>query len=678
MRRSPQLGKSSGRPLGLAARFSLLAGALLSALMTQVTLAGLAARQAETERNAQFNAARVADLAAAELAPLSAAQNLSAVQQEMAVLLSSGVIIGAELRDPEGFSLVRTGKTTGDSAYRIVLDRPLDAADGRSVRLHFDQRKLTPPPGSILPSVAAPLLAIVLASILVFLVMRRELRPLRDLTAFAERVSTQRLTDRLQIDSKDEFQTLANAFNHMLDRLEASVRRMRKLAFVDPVTELPNQEHFLREVRMRVEAAQHTARPTAVIVVAVEKLNEIADTYGQEAMQELLAVLGARLIEAVRTADRTIRVTESAERPAVCARLSGPEFAILAPELSGAAAAGRMAQMLVSAIAQPLQWRGQKLRLDAASGIALVPKDASDADGALRQARLALRAARRDGRPVRYFTRSLDREAVARVTLEREMREGLERGQFRAFFQPKVNLADGQIVGAEALARWVRPSGVADVGPGAFIPAAEQNGLIAEIAEAILRDACWKAAAWEREGFPIDVAVNVSAMQFLDDRFAQRILNALETSGLSPRLLEIEITESVAMTDPDRVARMIAPLREAGVRFAIDDFGTGHSSLAALTRLPFDVIKIDQQFVRGLATDRHAPAIVETILAMAASLNFRTVAEGVETEAEAEFLRQRGCEVAQGFLFGRAAPPAQLLERLRAARAPSARAHHAA
>jgi EAL domain-containing protein (putative c-di-GMP-specific phosphodiesterase class I) len=211
----------------------------------------------------------------------------------------------------------------------------------------------------------------------------------------------------------------------------------------------------------------------------------------------------------------------------------------------------------------------------------------------------------------------------------------------------------------------VRPDGVV-IGPGRFIPLAEELGMIGPIAEAIMREACWKAAAWRREGMDISVAVNVSAIQLNDERFPAQVRRLLDDSDLPGAALELEITESVAMNDPERAIRLVEPLRAQGVRFAIDDFGTGHSSLAALTRLPFDVLKIDQSFVRSLSTDAQAVSIIETILALAASLNFESVAEGVETEAEAEFLRRRGCPIAQGYHFGRPMPPMEFLATLRA------------
>jgi EAL domain-containing protein (putative c-di-GMP-specific phosphodiesterase class I) len=297
-------------------------------------------------------------------------------------------------------------------------------------------------------------------------------------------------------------------------------------------------------------------------------------------------------------------------------------------------------------------------------GAAFFPRDGDTPEDILRHGRLALKAARETPLRMRFFSRSLDRAAAARLNLEKEMRAALEQNQFRAFFQPKIDLRSGRIVGAEALARWVRPDRSV-ISPAKFIPAAEEMGLICPVSESILRDACWKAAAWSREGLCARVAVNVSALQFADEAFPDKVLTVLNQAGLPPQCLELEITESMAMEDVDRAIRMIEPLRAQGVRFAIDDFGTGHSSLASLTRLPFDVLKIDQTFIRGLSKDGHSPALVETILAMAAALNYDAVAEGVETDEEAEFLRRRGCPVAQGFLYSAAVPPAEYQRLLR-------------
>ncbi|MCC6787308.1 MAG: EAL domain-containing protein, partial [Hyphomonadaceae bacterium] len=279
--------------------------------------------------------------------------------------------------------------------------------------------------------------------------------------------------------------------------------------------------------------------------------------------------------------------------------------------------------------------------------------------------RMAMAAAHTAPARVKIYTQSLDREAVARLTLEREMRGALERNEFRAYFQPKINLRTGRIEACEALARWIRPDRTI-ISPGRFIPVAEESGLIGALSDAIMREACWKAASWARAGQPTKVAVNVSALQFRSDRFADNVLRVVAHAGLAPENLELEITESVIMADPDRALRIIKPLRDAGVRLAIDDFGCGHSSLASLTKLPFDVIKIDQQFVRALERGEPRSAeIVEIILAFARTLNMEVVAEGIERREDMEFMAARGCHWIQGFLFGAAVSAPEFAELLR-------------
>jgi EAL domain-containing protein (putative c-di-GMP-specific phosphodiesterase class I) len=278
---------------------------------------------------------------------------------------------------------------------------------------------------------------------------------------------------------------------------------------------------------------------------------------------------------------------------------------------------------------------------------------------------MALGAAHSAPGQLKVFTRSLDREAVTRLTLEREMRGALERNEFRAFFQPKVNLATGRIEACEALARWVRPDNTM-ISPGQFIPVAEESGLIGALSSAVMSEACWQAASWARAGHPAKVAVNVSALQFRDDRFGETVLRIAQDAGLPPDQLELEITESVVMEDAARALRLIKPLRDAGVRLSIDDFGCGHSNVAALSKLPFDVLKIDQQFIRALARgDDRAPACIDMILALARALDLEVVAEGIERREERDFMAGRGCHWAQGFLYGAAVSASDFAELLR-------------
>jgi diguanylate cyclase (GGDEF)-like protein len=504
-----------------------------------------------------------------------------------------------------------------------------------------------------------------LAALIAWFMARSIAQPLRQLTRFAETLGEREPGAPLELRTGDELEALARAFNNTGERIHATLRRLQRMAYSDSATGLPNHERFTRDVTEFL--AQRGDETGALFVVRLDRLDRIFDAVGHDAGDELLSRIVARFTSAVRAIDRMVRTEQCMDRPSQLARLRGGDFGILAPQFRGPDDAARFAQLLASALNQPFDWREHKLVLGAAIGAALLPQDGGDADTAVRHAMLALSAARNDNGRMKFFTRALDREANAQLAFEREMRAALERNEFKAFFQPKVDLVTGRVIGAEALARWVKPDRTM-VSPGRFIPAAEENGLIGAISEVILRDACWKAAGWAREGFPISVAINISPLQFADERFTDKIMRAMSEAGLSPDRVELEITESVALENPERALRLLAPLREEGVKVSLDDFGCGHSSLASLTRLPFDIIKIDQQFVRALARDRHAPAIIEMILAMAASLDYTVVAEGIETEQEADFLRRRGCQIGQGFLWG-AAMPAQEFLRFNADRA---------
>lgn len=569
-----------------------------------------------------------------------------------------------------------------DPAGRLISSWGPDSAEAANRGLRFaiqskDQvfgelRVLGPKVsmGSLLSSGFAEVSAMIAAVLAlcvacVVALVRRVIAPLQRLTEHARSVNERSMSERIELRTGDELESLAEAFNDMMGRLDESMRRIQQLAYTDPATGLANQERLQRCLERSLVRCGEEQRAAALVVLSFEQLRRTMESLGRSAADALLRAVADRLAATALASDRVVRVVDSSSDPAVLARLGAAEFAVLLPTLDQEMELERFVQMVSAPFGRPFEHGEGRISLGLRIGAVVLPRDGYDAEAALRNARVALAAARDAQQPTRFFTPSLDRDAAERLTLEREMRIGIERNQFRAFFQPKVCLRRGSICGAEALARWVRPDGVV-IGPGRFIPLAEELGMIGPIAEAIMREACWKAAAWRREGMPIHVAVNVSAIQLNDERFPALVRRMLDEAGLSGNALELEITESVAMNDPERAIRLVEPLRAQGVRFAIDDFGTGHSSLGALTRLPFDVLKIDQSFVRSLSTDAQAVSIIETILALAASLNFESVAEGVETEAEAEFLRRRGCPIAQGYHFGRPMPPLEFLATLRA------------
>ena len=496
-------------------------------------------------------------------------------------------------------------------------------------------------------------------------IVRRAVSPLDQLARFAERIAENGEPAPIEISTGDEFETLATAFNKMTSRLDASMRQVQEIAFVDPVTRLPNQDRFIREVDFFILQGREDGQSGAVAVFELQRLAKLMQTLDPDAARGVQRVLAQRLSTTVSTVDKIVRLRGKDDQGSVVARLSGVEFAVFTPGLATPADAARFAQHVNAALNQPFDWRGHKLNLGGCCGVAMAPRDGRDADAVIRHARMALGAAHASPSRLKVFTQSLDREAVARLTLEREMRAAIERNEFRAYFQPKINLATGRIEACEALARWIRPDRTI-ISPGRFIPLAEESGLIGPLSDAILREACWKAASWVRAGHNIKVAVNVSALQFRNDRFAEQVLAVLRHAGLPANHLELEITETVAVENVERAMRVIAPLKQAGVRLAIDDFGCGQSSLAALSKLPFDVIKIDQQFVRALENgEPHAGGIVEMILALSRTLNMEVVAEGVERRESLEFMVQRGCHWGQGFLFGAAISAPEFSEKLR-------------
>lgn len=491
--------------------------------------------------------------------------------------------------------------------------------------------------------------------------VRRTVAPLDELSRFAARIGEQGQAEPIRLQTGDEFETLANAFNSMIGKLDASMQRIQQIAFVDPVTQLPNHDRFVREIDFFIlQAKPHTG---AVLVFELQRLQRLMQAFDPASAREFLRDVADRISRSLATVDKVIRAAGAADPTAMVARLGLVEFGVFGPKFNSASDVANFAQHLNAALNQPFEWRGHKLTLGACCGVALAPRDGKDAETIIRHARMALSAA--SPTRVKVYTRSLDREALARLTLEREMRGALESNEFRAYFQPKINLATGRIEACEALARWIRPDRTI-ISPGRFIPVAEESGLIGPLSEAIMREACWKAASWARAGHPTKVAVNVSALQFRSERFSEHVLRIVQHAGLAPQALELEITESVVMEDPDRALHVIRPLRAAGVRLAIDDFGCGHSNLAALSTLPFDVIKIDQQFVRALERgDAQAPAIIEMILALARTLNMEVVAEGIERREEMEFMAARGCQWIQGFLYGAAVSAPEFAELLR-------------
>jgi diguanylate cyclase (GGDEF)-like protein/PAS domain S-box-containing protein len=426
-------------------------------------------------------------------------------------------------------------------------------------------------------------------------------------------------------------------------------QELRYLANFDPLTNLPNRTLLAERLSRAIVRARRQGDRIAVLFLDLDRFKDINDSLGHAAGDRILRAAARRLQETV------------GPRQTV-ARLGGDEFTVVLEGLSAPGEADDEARAIIAAFEQPLLLDdSQEIAITPSIGIAIYPDNAQVPTELLKQADTAMYQAKAAGRRTfSRYTEAMDISARHRATVSGALRKVLDRGELRLLYQPRMALALSRIVGVEALLRWHGPEG--DIPPAEFIPLAEESGTILEIGEWVLREACRKVAKWQRLGLPsLAVSVNVSALQLLRGDFPGVVGRVLEETGLPPASLELELTESVVMANAPQSADKLRALRDLGVSLAIDDFGTGYSSLAYLRRLPFTTLKIDKEFVDDLShdTETEDAAITTTVLAMARSLGLKVVAEGVETEAQLQFLRDHRCDEIQGFWL---APPLEAAE----------------
>jgi diguanylate cyclase (GGDEF)-like protein/PAS domain S-box-containing protein len=441
--------------------------------------------------------------------------------------------------------------------------------------------------------------------------------------------------------------TAASVLSAGLRRID-SEGRLAFLAQFDSLTGLPNRALLSdRFLQMIVQAKRHGTQ-LGVLFIDLDDFKTVNDTLGHAAGDELLAETGRRLQAVVRPGDTV-------------ARISGDEFAVILNDLARPEDAALVAQKIIDALASPLQLCGQEVFATASIGIAAFPADGDDTETLLGAADAAMYRAKESGRnSYQFFTAEINQRSRMRAQLGNELRRALERDEFALAYQPKFDLATGRPCAAEALLRWHHPErGI--VSPAEFIPVLEETGLIIAVGEWVLRRACRDVKAWQASGMQIPVAVNLSARQFRQDDLGANIRRIVNEAGIDPRLIELELTESQLMHDPEQAERTMRSLCDIGFRVAIDDFGTGYSSLSYLTRFPVSALKIDRSFVADVLKVGSHAAIVRTIIDMAHTLGFIVIAEGVETEAQAVLLRSLGCEQAQGYFFARPMPEAQMV-----------------
>jgi diguanylate cyclase (GGDEF)-like protein len=425
----------------------------------------------------------------------------------------------------------------------------------------------------------------------------------------------------------------------------SNVRRVeenRILAYYDSLTGLPNRLLFMEHLRQSLRRAHRDGHRVAICLMDLDEFKQINDTLGHNAGDQLLKTVAQRLRGRLRSG--------------TVARIGGDEFAFCLTNFSGVDSPARVAQGLLSEITRPYTLRNQEVFITASVGIAIYPADGNVLETVVKNADAAMFHAKREGRNnYQFYTPSMNAMAIQRLAMENALRKSIELDQLRVFYQPVVDIQTREVMGAEALLRWIHPEfGV--VSPTEFIPLAEESGLIIEIGEWVLREACKQARAWHDAGHRLfSISVNVSSRQFKDGAFFSTVQRALSDTGLSPHNLTLELTESLLL-DVEAVTITLGRLRGLGVKIAIDDFGTGFSSLGYLKHFPLDALKIDQVFIRNLETNTDDSAITDAIITLGHSLKLQVVAEGVETEEQLARLRQANCDTAQGFLFSEPVP----------------------
>jgi diguanylate cyclase (GGDEF)-like protein len=450
---------------------------------------------------------------------------------------------------------------------------------------------------------------------------------------------TPQLTDEERVRAKNLGDRVGVAF-----ATAAKDEQLYYQANYDALTALPNRLYFKDQLARQLAQAEREPLPFALLFIDLDNFKSVNDVLGHSAGDDVLRQAAERLKRCVREADTV-------------ARLGGDEFTIILPQIRSHHDSELVAGHVLDVMKTPFAIAGNEHYLSASIGIAVYPTDGTSADELLRNADTAMYRAKETGRGrYVYFEERMNVAALARVSLERELRRAMDRNEFTVWYQPQLDVRSGRLSGAEALLRWES----ADHGlrlPAEFIAVAEESGLIESIGEWVLREACRQFVAWQAEGIAVPhVAVNVSARQFRQKGLVESIASIVRTTGIAPDCLELEITESLLIDGKSGVAGMLDELRSMGITLALDDFGTGYSSLAYLKRFPVDTVKIDRSFVTDLSISEDAGAIAAAVIAMAHALQKRVVAEGVETQKQTALLTRLGCDHIQGYYYSQPLP----------------------
>ena len=444
------------------------------------------------------------------------------------------------------------------------------------------------------------------------------------------------------------FSEISNELSYALRTFEER-RRFEYISSYDPLTGLPNREQFISKLNRLIESSKYRKIDLGVMVLDIDRFKHINDAYSYSFGDFVLKAVGERLQKVLRGEDQV-------------GKLGSDEFGVVLVDVKGEKGALKAVNKIRKAFRKPIIVEGNPIYITFSMGVSLFPKDGDKGEDLLKGAEVALSKARSQGGDTFvFFSQEADRDVKEFIDMEVKLRKALENNEFVLFYQPKVSLKDLKITGAEALIRWRSPhEGL--VPPGRFIPVLESLGIIVEVGEWVLREAARQAKEWMEKGMPLKVAANVSALQFKDEEFVDKVKKAISECGLPPELFEIEITESLIMQDIEKAIRILDELRGFGISITMDDFGTGYSSLSYLKNLPVDSLKVDISFVRGIPHRQEDVRITKVIVDIAETFGLKSVAEGVESREQVDILRDMGCHEVQGFYFSPPVPPEEFVK----------------
>lgn len=514
----------------------------------------------------------------------------------------------------------------------------------------------------IMTSKAMALLPIILIGLILTASLARQITaPISKLSKNVLAISEGDMEVEVVPEGTKEIHQLGTSFNQMVSKLKDNIAQIYDLAYVDKVTHLPNREYFRKELSGAISSTIQDEKSGALLFLDLDGFKRVNDTFGHDFGDRLLEQFSLRLKQLVRNREKEAENLDKSHNPRksdVIARLGGDEFTILLAEIRTETDAALVARRIISAMKTPFKIDGKDISVGVSIGIAAFPRDGHDYQTIMRHADMAMYQAKEEGKnTVRFYSDELNKKTKNRMEIEIDLRRAIEEKELELFYQPKINVVEKRADAVEALIRWHHPE-KGMINPNDFISVAEETGQIMQLGQYVIETACKQIVEFEKQGRDISIAVNISMRQFESSDFTKVIKTVLKKTGANPKLLELEITESMAMSNVDTAISHITKLKKIGVRFAIDDFGTGYSNLSQLSSLPFDVFKIDRSFVNAMtiSTGNDCNVIVKTITAMAHSLNYETVAEGVETKEQLDELIKIGCEVMQGYYFAKPMP----------------------